>query len=282
MSGSFFAKPLRDEGRERKMNKNEFTEQNWDGYARVYDTLTTLTPYRDLLFAAARAIPFTTSSIHILDAACGTGNVSAAVLEYCTQSSHTVTLTGVDRSRAMLGIATMKAIPGATFMLGDLDAPLPFPDHTFEVIICVNGLYAVRDPEWTLREFARMLSPRGTIVIVTPKRGYENGLVLRAHAGSMKPERYWMDAHATPEREKALIHEATPDDPELRAAMEMIAKHNRVIAETAHFHFFDQREFRALVDRAGMTIRSYALAYADQCHFAVLSQCDTPNEHVQT
>ena len=57
----------------------------------------------------------------------------------------------------------------------DMEAPLPFPDASFDVVLCVEGIEHVVDRHKTLRELRRVLKPGGRLLITTP-----NLLSLRA------------------------------------------------------------------------------------------------------
>ena len=51
---------------------------------------------------------------------------------------------------------------------GNLSSPLPFPDATFDRILSINVLYALPDPDFTMRELLRVLKPNGVIVVTSP------------------------------------------------------------------------------------------------------------------
>jgi SAM-dependent methyltransferase len=44
-------------------------------------------------------------------------------------------------------------------------SPLPFKDETVQVIVCTLGLSFVRHPLWTLRDFWRVLQPKGQLLL---------------------------------------------------------------------------------------------------------------------
>ncbi|TCK19894.1 class I SAM-dependent methyltransferase [Pseudonocardia endophytica] len=92
-----------------------------------------------------------------LDAACGTGRHTAALLD----RGHEVI--GVDRSPDMLAVARDK-IPAAEFRGGDLSA-LPLPDNEIDVVVCGLALAHLPDLAPAMREFARVLRPGGRLVV---------------------------------------------------------------------------------------------------------------------
>jgi ubiquinone/menaquinone biosynthesis C-methylase UbiE len=98
----------------------------------------------------------------VLDAATGTGLVLRAIAQRLDDAAR---LTGVDLSSGMLGVARDRT-PGATFLEGDATR-LPFADSSFDLITCVTGIHLMPDAGAALREWARVLRPRGRIVIAT-------------------------------------------------------------------------------------------------------------------
>src|ERR1019366_301686 len=52
---------------------------------------------------------------------------------------------------------------------GDLSA-LPFPDHSFDLVISRSVVEHLSDPPRVFREFCRVLRPGGKVVIVTPNK----------------------------------------------------------------------------------------------------------------
>jgi len=57
---------------------------------------------------------------------------------------------------------------GIEIKSGDLDARLPYDDHSFEYIVCIEGLEHIENPANAVREFSRLLKPGGTLVVSVP------------------------------------------------------------------------------------------------------------------
>lgn len=133
----------------------------WDCYARCYDGLLQTIPYQRLLARTLSHIP--SNAVRLLDAGCGTGNLLSAV----HRELPNVQLSGIDFSGQMLRRARQK-LPHASLTQGDLNAPLPYPDGSFDVVTCVNVVYAVAEPEKTLAELRRVLAPGGTLIVSSP------------------------------------------------------------------------------------------------------------------
>jgi ubiquinone/menaquinone biosynthesis C-methylase UbiE len=245
---------------------------DWDAYARDYDALNALAPYRDMQNAVFDEVRICGGKT-ILDAACGTGNLIQMLAQHFNENNFSdFFILGLDRSRAMLARAEKKSFKGNIRLIcADLDHCLPFPDETFETIVCINALYALRDPRGTLSGFHKTLTRDGRLILVTPKAGYENGLMLKAHSKSTKPDAYWHNAHASPEREQLLIKEAI-DDPEVQGQMLRIAAWNRRIRTERTFHFYQPEEFNALLMQTGFRVIVMQHTYADQNILVVASK----------
>src|SRR5256885_15901754 len=59
-------------------------------------------------------------------------------------------------------------LDGVAIHRGNLDAELPFSDHSFEYITCLEGLEHIENPQQAMREFARMLKPGGHLIVSVP------------------------------------------------------------------------------------------------------------------
>ncbi len=104
---------------------------------------------------------------HVLDAACGTGDLAEAFAE-----AGAARVCGVDFTAQMLDIARLKAArrrPAIrrrlSYRLCDVMA-LPFDDASFDIVSIAFGIRNVTDPARTLREFRRVLRPAGRVVIL--------------------------------------------------------------------------------------------------------------------
>ena len=97
----------------------------------------------------------------VLDAGCGPGAHAAALTD------GGATVTGIDRSSALLSIAATRLGDRATFVQGDLSDPLPLEDQSFDVVLAALVMHYLRDWVPTLTEFHRVLIPEGRLVIST-------------------------------------------------------------------------------------------------------------------
>jgi ubiquinone/menaquinone biosynthesis C-methylase UbiE len=197
---------------------------------------------------------------NILELGCGTGNLLKKILtETACQR-----LTGADFSENMLHRAREKCVDDRlTLIQADANSLLPFSDNTFSKVVFINTLYALKAPLETLKEVYRVVEPNGEVVIVTPKKGFDDGMILKEHAESNKPDSFWADPHSSPEREEMLIR-ATIDDEILVQQMLFVAHHNRSILKNATFNFFTLATLTELIKNSGFTINKIDLVYADQ------------------
>jgi SAM-dependent methyltransferase len=97
----------------------------------------------------------------VLDAACG----AAPGLRYFEE--RVAQVVGLDVSSSALR-AARGLLPDAQLVQADLDAPLPFGDRTFDLIVLREAIEHVREGETTLRHCLRALRPGGCVAITTP------------------------------------------------------------------------------------------------------------------
>ena len=98
----------------------------------------------------------------VLDVACGTGVVARGAADRVGEHS----VTGLDANEAMLAVAR-RVRPGITWRRGDA-ADLPFPDGSFDVVLCQMALMFFPDPAPAVGEMARVTSAGGTVAIDVP------------------------------------------------------------------------------------------------------------------
>lgn len=242
---------------------------NWSEYAKCYDALLELEPYVQTLHEVAEAVAARPCN-HLLDVGCGTGNFLNVLRSKLTGKN--TRMTGIDSSKEMLRRAKQKVQGNKAvgFVEGDLDRPLPFATGSFDVVVSMNSLYAVTDPQITVTELRRVLSKGGYLFLVTPKSGYENGLIVREHCKSTEPEELWLDAHSSPERELLLLlRKAFGNDEETIRQMQLVARYNREIAMTRTFHFFEQSDLTSVLIKSGFVVQAVRPIYAGQDFFFI-------------
>jgi demethylmenaquinone methyltransferase / 2-methoxy-6-polyprenyl-1,4-benzoquinol methylase len=132
----------------------------FDRIAPVYDRMNLLmTGGLDRRWRDATARRVVRPGDHVLDAACGTGDLALAA-----QRAGAARIVGVDFSERMLERAARKS-SAVEWVQGDL-CKLPFADETFQAATIGFGLRNVADREGALRELGRVLEPGGRLGIL--------------------------------------------------------------------------------------------------------------------
>lgn len=150
----------------------------YDVVAHRYDAIkkfdfdTETTGLGQPLVDALRTIP----APLVLDVAAGTGRVVRAV---CAQSAFTGTVINVDLSTRMMvhgQSACAQWRERIQWACSPADA-LPFADHTFDAVTCLEALEFMPNPRAALAECVRVLKPGG-VLVVTNRIGWERWLVV--------------------------------------------------------------------------------------------------------
>lgn len=97
-----------------------------------------------------------------LDVACGTGVVTRLLARAV---GPTGTVVGLDVNSGMLAVAR-SAVPAPNVEWREASAlELPFPDGSFDMVLCQQGVQFFADRPKALREFRRVLAPEGRLAI---------------------------------------------------------------------------------------------------------------------
>ncbi|CAM3704420.1 class I SAM-dependent methyltransferase [Kibdelosporangium persicum] len=131
----------------------------WDQYAPRYDR--DISFFERLQFRGGREWVCSQAHGDVLEVAVGTGlNLPLY--------PHGVRLTGVDFSPAMLELARVRAAGlGQDIDLHEGDAQaLPFPDASFDTVVCTLGLCGFPDERTAIAEMHRVLRPNGTLLLL--------------------------------------------------------------------------------------------------------------------
>jgi ubiquinone/menaquinone biosynthesis C-methylase UbiE len=99
-------------------------------------------------------------SDRLLDIGCGTASLFQAVVA----KYPSVELIGVDLSSAMLEVAHKKLGDQAVFFAAQAQN-LPIRSNSFDIVVSCNAFHYWRRPEECLSEAARVLKPKGRIVM---------------------------------------------------------------------------------------------------------------------
>ena len=131
----------------------------FDIWSRVYDLppvqAAIYHPVHDGVLGELRAHP----ARRILDVGCGTGDLTARLRAELT----TELVAGCDFSAGMLEQAAART-RAVRWLQGDATR-LPFKDASFEAVVSTEAFHWFPDPNAALREFNRVLSPGGRLLV---------------------------------------------------------------------------------------------------------------------
>jgi len=130
----------------------------YSGLAQVYDTR--WARYVDATVSETlRRLPLAPNA-RILDVGCGTGVLLSAI-----QANYpTVSFVGADLTESMLRVAAARFPAPPPLAVADV-AHLPFRASSFDAVVSTSAFHYWPDPRNALREIARVLRPRGNLVI---------------------------------------------------------------------------------------------------------------------
>jgi ubiquinone/menaquinone biosynthesis C-methylase UbiE len=141
------------------MTKAERWNRYWDRKSATYDAEMGVWDRR--LFGDSREWACGQAAGEVLEVAVGTGlNLACYPAE--------VTLTGLDLSSGMLGLARSRArdLGRAVTLRQGSAHELPFAEASFDTVVCTFGLCAIPDPAAAVREMRRVLRPGGRLILV--------------------------------------------------------------------------------------------------------------------
>ena len=104
------------------------------------------------------------SGKRVLDAGCGTAYGSAILA-----AAEAREVVGVDVASDVLAAVSAEMPDGVELQEADV-SKLPFPDDSFDVVVCFEVIEHVEDADAVLDEFARILADDGLLAISSPNR----------------------------------------------------------------------------------------------------------------
>lgn len=134
-------------------------KQVWDKSAPSYDKQIAF--FEKIWFAGGRGWLGERARGRVLEVAIGTGRNLA---HYAAD----VSLTGIELSPAMLGIARQRAAAldrDVELREGDAER-LPFGDAAFDTVVCALSLCTIPDPAAAVGEMRRVLGPGGRLLLL--------------------------------------------------------------------------------------------------------------------
>ena len=131
----------------------------WDRVAPVYDLFMRKNKkaYKELV----KLMKDTVRRERVLELGCGTGAISREIARWTEETVAT------DYSEAMIEKARKgKNHKKLHFEVADAK-DLPYPDHSYDVVVICNTLHVMKNPEKALKEIRRVLKKRGTLICPT-------------------------------------------------------------------------------------------------------------------
>jgi SAM-dependent methyltransferase len=102
----------------------------------------------------------------VLEVACGSGGLAARVA-----AKRGASVVGTDVNALAIGAAHARTVPAAgrlEFRTANADEPLPFPDGSFDAVICNDAINHFRDRAAVLGEWKRVLRAGGRCLYTDP------------------------------------------------------------------------------------------------------------------
>jgi SAM-dependent methyltransferase len=154
------------------------------GYGVLYDYIfAKFPPYRELtrevVELVASTIPTGASrrDVHVLDVACGPGNLTVTLAEAG------FSVTGVDPYAALVEVAREKRraqrLTNVAFRHGEFARGNTFKPSSFDLLVNVHSLYVHPHPEGLLREAFKVLKPGGHAIFVNRTRQVNDWATVR-------------------------------------------------------------------------------------------------------
>jgi 2-polyprenyl-3-methyl-5-hydroxy-6-metoxy-1,4-benzoquinol methylase len=108
------------------------------------------------------------NTVHVIDLGCGTGHMLKALRDELQAVPH-LELLGIDFAKTAIRKAR-RVVPEANFMIGDIYDNRQ-PSESFNLVLCVEVLEHLRDPERAILEMVRLCKTDDGHIVVTVPNG---------------------------------------------------------------------------------------------------------------
>jgi SAM-dependent methyltransferase/alpha-beta hydrolase superfamily lysophospholipase len=246
----------------------------WQEYLHNFQTIPNVADFWRLMDHVYRLMGDCHHGERILDAGCGNGNLGVFLQlnqafrqRYARRGDfRSPDYVGVDfvptaLAQAMTNFEQVGAALQGQFYEGlrayvpmsmrvcraDLESPLPFPDRSFDRVVCNLVIGYVRDPLFTLREYLRVLAPNGRLVISNLKPYADLSAIYRSFVETAQ----------------------TPD--QIEEGRRLLDNSGRIKEREGEgiFHFQYQAELESLLRAAGVTHPRVYSTFGNQALIAV-------------
>jgi 2-polyprenyl-3-methyl-5-hydroxy-6-metoxy-1,4-benzoquinol methylase len=222
----------------------------WREYAKVYDEVLNVLPYRNLLLELVDLAGIT-PRMRVLDGCCGTGNLFWALGEQGIKAD----IVGVDLTEEMLAKAKLKADEykgHSELVRANLDEPVDTwgLGGKFDRFIFNNCLAFLGDPGDVVHKLATIAAPEAVLVISTPRPNPNITELLEEHLQLSEGQGI--------SREEALQRMMPQLQPIIKCNEELMARYGD------SYHLPSEPQLRGWFEGSGWGDLQISTAYAGQ------------------